>query len=60
MTEMLDLRKIFQLKALARIAGLSYDTAKDHFYGATIGIRDENAAKRLKEIHSFCKAKGWI
>lgn len=60
LTEMLDLRKIFQLKALAKIAGISYDTAKDHFYGVTIGIRDEAAALRIKEIHSTCKSKGWI
>lgn len=58
--EISDLRGIFTLKALAKITKANYDTLKDHFYGIAVGVRDPDTAQRIKNLHSECKAKGWI
>lgn len=58
--EISDLRRVFTLKALAKITMANYETLKDHFYGVAVGIRNPEIAQRIRALHSDCKAKGWI
>lgn len=58
--ELAELRRIFSLKALAKLTEINYNTLLDHSYARRSAMRDYGGVLKITRLYSECKQRGWI